>query len=290
MLDGSPRTARGSAFRTGSTGLPRDLNRVAVLRLDRGLRADRAHAHRAAARPQPGDGDVGHARAARPRSRDPRGRPGSVERRPAGHPARARRGAATAFGVKVAPDHLVGVLVDLDAEVLERFERDFDADRGRAPSSGSATSCATGSLDAPPHAPLLGLGLGDAGRRRRRAPRRSSSPMLGWEDLPLNTVLADRLGLPGPRRQRRQHARRLGAPLRPRTRRRQLHHRHDRTRRRPRDRRRRRHLPRVRRRRGRVRARVGGRRRPALLLRQARLPRGRRRRSRHSSPRRGGRT
>ena len=36
-------------------------------------------------------------------------------------------GAATAFGVKIATDHLVGVRVDLEAEVLERFECTFDA-------------------------------------------------------------------------------------------------------------------------------------------------------------------
>src|SRR6267143_5254887 len=35
-------------------------------------------------------------------------------------------GAASAFGVKVAPDHLVGVLVDLDADVKESFEEQLD--------------------------------------------------------------------------------------------------------------------------------------------------------------------
>ena len=70
----------------------------------------------------------------------------------------------------------------------------------------------------------------------------------------------------------------VGAALRPRPRRRGLHHAHDRPRRRARHRRERRHLPRLRRRRRRVRARDGRRGRPGLLVRQARLPRGGRRR------------
>src|SRR6266581_1053144 len=41
--------------------------------------------------------------------------------------------AATAIGVKVAPDHLVGVRVNLDADVLERFEESFDAAAPDAP-------------------------------------------------------------------------------------------------------------------------------------------------------------
>jgi len=103
-------------------------------------------------------------------------------------------GAATAFGVKIAPDHLVGVRVDLDAEVLEQFEQPLDVTAADAverigavletwigpPSSGSR---------------LLGLGLGvpgviDADRGL------VSAPMIGWEQLPLAQLLQDRLGVP----------------------------------------------------------------------------------------------
>src|SRR4051812_22234062 len=42
-------------------------------------------------------------------------------------------GAATALGVKIAPDHLVAVRVNLDAEVLDRYELKFDAARADAP-------------------------------------------------------------------------------------------------------------------------------------------------------------
>ena len=42
-------------------------------------------------------------------------------------------GAAHALGVKVATDHLVGVRVDLDAQVVDRFEHSFQADHPDAP-------------------------------------------------------------------------------------------------------------------------------------------------------------
>jgi len=41
-------------------------------------------------------------------------------------------GAASAFGVKVAPDHLVGVRVDLEAQLVERYEEKFDASAANA--------------------------------------------------------------------------------------------------------------------------------------------------------------
>jgi len=59
----------------------------------------------------------------------------SVEGRPARAVARTVGGAASAFGVKVAPDHLVGVRVDLDARLVERYEVAFDP-TGEAQSIG----------------------------------------------------------------------------------------------------------------------------------------------------------
>ena len=52
-------------------------------------------------------------------------------------------GAASSFGVKIAADHLVGVRVDLEAELLERFETDFDA-ATRERSTPSARSLQVG--------------------------------------------------------------------------------------------------------------------------------------------------
>jgi predicted NBD/HSP70 family sugar kinase len=121
-----------------------------------------------------------------------------AERRPSkgGRPALLLElvsGAATAFGVKIAPDHLVGVRVDLDGEVLEQFDAPLDVTAAGAvdrigdlletwiaPSSGSR---------------LLGLGLGvpgviDADRGL------VSAPIIGWEQLPLAQLLQDRLGVP----------------------------------------------------------------------------------------------
>jgi predicted NBD/HSP70 family sugar kinase len=103
-------------------------------------------------------------------------------------------GAAAALGVKIAPDHLVGVRVDLDAELLERFELEFDAAAPEAVErlgqvlSGWVGSASTGQ-------PLLGVGLGMPGvvDARRGV---VDSPMLGWEDVPLARLLQKRLRVP----------------------------------------------------------------------------------------------
>lgn len=103
-------------------------------------------------------------------------------------------GAATAFGAKVAADHLVGVRVDLEAEVLERFECRFDA-------------TAEGSLDrlaeilgdwlgrSSAHPPLLGVGLGVPGVFDRRSGE-LDSPLLGWRGVRIAQRLQRRLRAP----------------------------------------------------------------------------------------------
>jgi predicted NBD/HSP70 family sugar kinase len=103
-------------------------------------------------------------------------------------------GAATAFGVKIAPDHLVGVRVDLDAEVLERFEEPLDVTAVDAVGRiAEVLASWIGTSDSSSR--LLGLGVGvpgvvDADRGL------VNSPMLGWNELPLPRLLQDRLGVP----------------------------------------------------------------------------------------------
>src|SRR5215475_12783551 len=117
---------KGGTYRTGSTGLSRDLNRVAILRLI-GASGPIARTHiadRLALSPATVTSVT--------RELLERGVIRVADRAPskAGRPALLLElvgGAATAFGAKVAPDHVVGVRVDLDAEVLERFECEFDA-------------------------------------------------------------------------------------------------------------------------------------------------------------------
>jgi predicted NBD/HSP70 family sugar kinase len=193
MLDGSPRPVRGPAFRTGSSGLSRDLNRVAVLRLI-GAAGPIARTHIAQR--------LGLSPAtvtSLTRELLERGVVRVADHAPSrgGRPAVLLElvgSAATALGVKVAPDHVVGVLVDLDAQVLGRYELELDA--ARHDSVDRLVEVLRGWIaEVPPSAPLLGVGLGLPGVADVER-RTVSSPMLGWEELPLNDVLHERLGVP----------------------------------------------------------------------------------------------
>lgn len=103
--------------------------------------------------------------------------------------------AAHAVGVKIAADHLVGVRVDLDAQVVERFEEPFDA------SSPGAVERLAALVR--PHveeplasAPvLLGIGLGVPGVVDSRTGA-VHAPTLGWQDVPLGELLERELALP----------------------------------------------------------------------------------------------
>ncbi|HLX20889.1 MAG TPA: ROK family transcriptional regulator [Gaiellaceae bacterium] len=197
MSYGSPETvgalARGSGFRTGSSGLSRDLNRVAVLRLigASGPIARNQIAQRLGLSPATVTSLT--------RELLERGVVRVADHAPSrgGRPAVLLElvgGAATALGVKIAPDHLVGVLVNLDGEVFERFELKFDATaRDSVEHLGSVLE--SWIAEVPSAAPLLGVGLGMPGVvdvERGTV----SSPMLGWDGLPLSEVLHKRLGLP----------------------------------------------------------------------------------------------
>jgi predicted NBD/HSP70 family sugar kinase len=102
--------------------------------------------------------------------------------------------AATVLGAKVASDHVVGVRVDLEAQVLERFESPFDA------AADDSIERLGAILDdwlarSPSSPPLLGLGIGVAGVFDAAAGT-LDSPLLGWRDLPLARLLQERLGVP----------------------------------------------------------------------------------------------
>src|SRR4051812_32131772 len=100
--------------------------------------------------------------------------------------------AARAFGAKVAPDHVVGVCINLDADVVARHEAPFDATAADALDrlvdllAGWAAESAM---------PMLGVGLGVSGvvdAERGTV----ESPLLGWHEIPLAAVLEQRLDLP----------------------------------------------------------------------------------------------
>jgi predicted NBD/HSP70 family sugar kinase len=104
--------------------------------------------------------------------------------------------AAQALGVKIAPDHIAGVRVNLDADLLERFEQPFTVAAGD--SIERLADVIRPRLEGGPGSPvLLGIGLGvpgivdNAGRGGL-----VTSPMLGWRDFPLGELLARELGVP----------------------------------------------------------------------------------------------
>jgi predicted NBD/HSP70 family sugar kinase len=99
--------------------------------------------------------------------------------------------AAHAIGVKVAPDHVVGVRVDLDGEVLDRFESAFDP-RAAEPLARLAEVLRARVQEA--KAPLLGVGLGLPGIVGSDGT--VASPMLGWNGLAVARHLEEELGVP----------------------------------------------------------------------------------------------
>jgi predicted NBD/HSP70 family sugar kinase len=103
-------------------------------------------------------------------------------------------GAASAFGVKIAPDHLFGVRVDLEAQLVQHYEAPFD------PTGDGAIDRLTEILgdwirQVPGDPPLLGVGLGVAGVFDARTGT-LNSPLLGWRDVKLAQVVQEALGLP----------------------------------------------------------------------------------------------
>jgi predicted NBD/HSP70 family sugar kinase len=103
-------------------------------------------------------------------------------------------GAASAFGVKVAPDHLVGVRADLEARLVKRYEVSFDASADDAVETLTAV-LADWTRRQPADPPLLGVGLGVAGVFDA-ASGTLDSPLLGWRNVKLAQIVEDGLGIP----------------------------------------------------------------------------------------------
>jgi predicted NBD/HSP70 family sugar kinase len=180
-------------YRTASTSLTRDLNRAAIFRLigSSGPIARAQIARRLGLSPATVTAvtrellQQGLLRVA-DRSQSPRGRPALL--------LEIVGGAAAAFGAKVAPDHVVGVQVDLEGDVLDRFEAPFNASNEAAVDElGRLLSSWIEQVQ--PSAPLLGVGLGVSGVVDA-ATGSVDSPLLGWRDVPLAALLERQLGLP----------------------------------------------------------------------------------------------
>lgn len=191
-LDETPMQAR-PIYRTASTGLARDLNRAAIFRMigTDGPIARAQIARRLGLSPATVTAvtrellDQGLIRVA-DRAQARRGRPALL--------LELVGGAAAAFGAKIAADHVVGVRIDLEANVLRRFEEPFDAFADDA--FDRLGELLAGWLDgSSAAAPVLGVGLGVSGVVDM-ATGRLDSPLLGWRDVPLARVLQERLRLP----------------------------------------------------------------------------------------------
>ncbi len=178
---------------TGSTALTRDLNRIAVLRMI-GASGPIARTHLAAR--------LGLSPAtvtSLTRELLDRGVIREASHAPSngGRPAVLLElvgGAANALGVKIAPDHVVGVRVDLDAQILDRYERRLDVSRPDA-LARIGDVLEDWVADAPAHPPLLGAGLGVPGVVDAKQGT-VTAPALGWRDLRLGEELGRRLGIP----------------------------------------------------------------------------------------------
>ncbi len=180
------------SYRTGATGLTRDLNRAAILRLI-GLSGPIARmtiAERLGLSPATVTSIT--------RELIESGIVRTADRAPSrgGRPAlllEIASRSAHAFGVKIAPDHLVGVVVDLDGTVIEEFEERLDL--SAAAGFEAAVKVLRTWLDlASQETPLLGVGLGVPGVVDETG--NVTSPLIGWRDFALRDELQQALGIP----------------------------------------------------------------------------------------------
>jgi len=101
--------------------------------------------------------------------------------------------AAHALGVKIAPDRVAIVEVNLDGEILRRIETPFDA---LGPGAlGGLIDLLQATIDAADGARLLGIGLGVPGTVDAQSGV-VDAPILGWRSIALGQTLRDELGLP----------------------------------------------------------------------------------------------
>lgn len=181
------------SYRTGATGLTRDLNRAAILRLIglSGPIARTSIAKRLGLSPATVTSIT--------RELIESGIVRTADRAPSrgGRPALLLEIVGTsahAFGVKIAPDHLVGVVVDLDGEVIEQYEERLDL------SSAGGFEAAVAVLrrwlgDAAQDSALLGVGLGVPGVVDRSTGT-VTSPLIGWREFALRDALQTELAIP----------------------------------------------------------------------------------------------
>ena len=112
-------------------------------------------------------------------------------------PLRVNNARHTVVGFKLARDEVIGVVIDLGAEVLAAQHRKL-ADRS-VETAVEAISSLTTSLFAadPAYAErAVGIGIGVGGHVDGRTGVVRESPILGWHDVPLGELVEAAVGLP----------------------------------------------------------------------------------------------
>lgn len=103
--------------------------------------------------------------------------------------------AAHAIGLKISPDRLTAVHVNLDGEPLDYDDRPFDATAPGAIERLAAIVAELVTTWRRPGSRLLGVGLGVPGIVDSQQGL-VEAPILGWPTVPLGRELQDRLGIP----------------------------------------------------------------------------------------------
>ena len=101
--------------------------------------------------------------------------------------------AAHALGVKISPDRVSIVEVNLDGEILTRSETPIDALGPNAP--GRLIDLLRSTVEAADGKRLLGIGLGVPGTVDAQSGV-VDAPILGWRSIALGQALRDQLGIP----------------------------------------------------------------------------------------------
>lgn len=181
-----------TSFRTATTALSRDLNRAAIFRtiVNSGPIARKTISERLGLSPA--------TVTAVTRELIEQGLIRVAERAPSrgGRPALLLElvgGAANTFGVKIAPDHVVGVRTNLEAEIVESHLEPFDA--GADDAIDRLGDVLAGWTSGESASPLLGIGVGVSGVFDV-ATGLLDSPLLGWRHVELAARLRERVGLP----------------------------------------------------------------------------------------------
>lgn len=106
------------------------------------------------------------------------------------------RRAGLVIGAKLTETHVVAALTDLNAEIVAQLEVPLGSNHSPEGVVSVMCDAVTGLRAAQPDKPVFGVGVGMAGVIDRRTGVCRFSPFFGWRDVPLRSMLEQRLSLP----------------------------------------------------------------------------------------------